>query len=100
MNTITGRWPVCEAPEVLLKVRSSAWHYLASEMNTEDDVLVLVRSGAGWMAGVLPRDFPGTPDSALKANLGSYTVLIPQTENLRELQGLTLEYGAQGLAVV
>ncbi len=81
-------------------MRTSAWNYLENEMNTDDDVLVLVWSDAGWMAGVLPRDFPGTPDTALKASLGRYTVLIPQIDRIRDLQGLTLEYGAQGLAVV
>ena len=84
---------------MLLKVRSSAWSYLESEMNSDDDVLVLVWSDAGWMAGVLPRDFPGTPDTALKTNLGRFTVLIPQADRLDELQGLTLEYGPKGLAL-
>ena len=81
-------------------MRSSAWSYLESEMNSVDDVLVLVRSDAGWMAGVLPRDFPGAPHDAFKASLGQYTVLIPQTDRLDELQGLTLQCEANVLAVV
>lgn len=99
METNTGRWPISQSPEVMLKVRSSAWSYLESEMNSEDDVLVLVWSDAGWMAGVLPRDFPGTPDTAMKTSLGRFTVLIPQTDRVHELANLTLEYGAQGLTV-
>jgi hypothetical protein len=84
----------------MLKVRSSAWSYLETEMNSEDDVLVLVRSGASWMAGVLPRDFPGTPANAFTASLGRYTVLIPQTEQLDELRGRTLQCESNVLAVV
>lgn len=69
-------------------------------MNSVDDVLVLVWAEAGWMAGVLPRDFPGTPNNALKASIGRYTVLIPQEERLQELEGRTLQYEADALAVV
>jgi hypothetical protein len=52
------------------------------------------------MAGVLPRDFPGTPANAFTASLGRYTVLIPQTEQLDELRGRTLQYESNVLAVV
>lgn len=84
----------------MLNVRSSAWGYLESEMNPEDDVLVLVWSDVGWMAGVLPREFPGTPGDALRANLDGYTVLIPQADRLGELNGRTLQFEADVLSVV
>ena len=99
MNITTGRWPVSTSPEVLRNVRSSAWSYLEKEMNPEDDVLVLVWSETGWMAGVLPRAFPGTPEHALRAHLEEYTVLIPQAERLDELHGRTLQYEADLLTV-
>ena len=84
----------------MLNVRSSAWGYLNEEMNPEDDVLVLVWSDVGWMAGVLPREFPGTPTEALRARLEQYTVLIPQAERINELNGRTLQFEAQVLTVV
>ena len=69
-------------------------------MDKAEDVLVLVYSDQGWMAGVLPREFPGTPDDAFTATLGQYTVLIPQADRVHELQGRTLQYEENLLSVV
>ncbi len=96
----TGVHAIVESPRVAVTVRSSAWRYLKAEMNPEDDVLVLVLSEKGWIAGVLPRKFPGTPSKVVTARLEQYTVLFPQPEQVRNLDGRTLEFAENVLSVV
>lgn len=100
MELSTGNWKIGESSGVSLTVRSSAWRYLNTEMNPDDDVLVLVHSDSGWIAVVLSRHFPGTPTTALKVRLDRYSVLIPQPEQLKKLNGCTLEFAENVLSVI
>jgi len=96
----TGEWEISKSPQVMLTVRSSVWHYLASEMDADDDYLVLSWTDTGWIAGVLPRSFPGGEKRTMKARLDKYTILIPQPDQLQKLHGRKLEYEDRVLSVV
>lgn len=99
MSDSTGVHALLRTPKVSVKVRSSAWRYLKAEMNPDEDVLVMVLSDDGWIAGVLPRKFPGTPTEALEARLDRYTVLFPQPASITSLDGRTLEFTENVLSV-
>lgn len=99
-NESTGVHAILRSPHVAVTVRSSVWRYLEAEMDPEEDVLVMVMSDSGWLAGVLPRQFPGTPTEAVTAQLDQYTVLFPQPEQMKKLDGHTLDYAGDVLSVV
>ena len=100
MTRVTTHRQMCRSPDVVLTVSSSAWRYLASKMDTDEDYLVLSLFDGDWIVSIKPRKFTRIPGDALKTRLGEYTILVTHAADYKKLHGHKLQHEGGMLSVV